>query len=113
MVDFIRDAEVVIADSQYNIAEYPSRRGWGHTCAEDTVQMALRGHVRRLFLFHHDPDRTDENLDALVERQRERVEQSGQTLRISAAREGEEVVLENRDGPDRKLLRQSAAASAE
>jgi hypothetical protein len=30
----------VIADSQYDAIEYPSRHGWGHTCAEDTVQLA-------------------------------------------------------------------------
>jgi hypothetical protein len=32
----------VIADSQYDAIEYPSRHGWGHTCAEDTVQLRLQ-----------------------------------------------------------------------
>ncbi len=94
VVEFLRGADVVIADSQYDAVEYPSRRGWGHTCADDTVQLAARAGARRLYLFHHDPDRTDEKLKALVERERAGLAGNGAKLEVSAAREGEELVLE-------------------
>ena len=48
VVDFLQNADVVIADSQYDAIEYPSRRGLGHTCADDTVQLAARAGVQQL-----------------------------------------------------------------
>jgi phosphoribosyl 1,2-cyclic phosphodiesterase/ActR/RegA family two-component response regulator len=93
VVDFLRGAAVVIADSQYDAIEYPSRRGWGHTCADDTVQLAVRAGVKRLFLFHHDPDHGDEKIAAMVERAQSEVAQDGGKLVVTAAREGEEISL--------------------
>jgi len=58
------------------------------------VQLAVRAGARRLYLFHHDPDRTDEKLKALVERERASLAGSGTKLEVNAAREGEELVLE-------------------
>jgi phosphoribosyl 1,2-cyclic phosphodiesterase/ActR/RegA family two-component response regulator len=93
VVEFLRDAEVVIADSQYDAIEYPSRRGWGHTCADDTVQLAARAGAKRVYLFHHDPDHNDEKIQAMVERARREIEWTGSKLQVSAAREGEEIAL--------------------
>src|SRR5207237_8357119 len=81
VVDFLRDADVVIADSQYDAIEYPSRRGWGHTCADDTVQLAIRAGVKRLFLFHHDPDHHDKKLPEMVARGQKEIARSGASLR--------------------------------
>ena len=93
IIAFLRGADVVIADSQYDESEYPSRLGWGHTCADDTVQTAIRAGVKRLFLFHHDPDHQDEKIESMVARGRERVEKEGSSLIVTAASEGAEVVL--------------------
>ena len=93
VVDFMQGADVLIADSQYDEAEYPSRRGWGHTCADDTVQLAMRAQVKRLVLFHHDPDHNDGRLDAMVERARGLVAERTAKLEVSGAKEGEEIVL--------------------
>ena len=93
VIEFVRGADVLIADSQYDEAEYPVRLGWGHTCADDTVQNAIRAGVRQLFLFHHDPDHPDEKITSMVSRARVRVAEQGAHLLVSAAREGGEVVL--------------------
>jgi phosphoribosyl 1,2-cyclic phosphodiesterase/CheY-like chemotaxis protein len=93
MIAFLRGADVVIADSQYDAAEYPMRLGWGHTCVDDTVQNAVRAGVKELFLFHHDPDHHDEKIDAMVARARERVAEQGSPLIVTAAREGAEIIL--------------------
>jgi phosphoribosyl 1,2-cyclic phosphodiesterase len=93
VVDFLRGADLIIADSQYDAIEYPSRRGWGHTCADDTVQLAMRAGAKRLALFHHDPDHTDEKIAAMVERAQSEVAQTGGTLIVTAAREGDEISL--------------------
>ena len=94
VVDFIREADVVIGDTQYDATEYPSRLGWGHTCVDDAVDLALRAGVKKLFLFHHDPDHYDNKMTELTADAEEKVAAAGSSMRVSAAREGTEIVLE-------------------
>ncbi|MEO7297486.1 MAG: hypothetical protein ABI042_02785, partial [Verrucomicrobiota bacterium] len=94
VIDFMRDAEVMISDSQYDRVEYPSRLGWGHTCADDTVDLAMRAGVKNLFLFHHDPDHDDAKIEVMVAEGQARVKECGSSLIVNAAREGGEFVLE-------------------
>jgi len=91
--DFIRGADLLIMDSQYTEAEYSGKVGWGHSCFEDTVQLALDSGVKRLYLFHHDPRRSDEDLSRIVAEARERAVAAGSPLLIEAAREGAKVLL--------------------
>ncbi len=57
------DADVLIHDAQYSRAELrQGKQGWGHSAWEDVVDFARVARVRQLFLFHHDPTRTDEEL---------------------------------------------------
>lgn len=93
VIAFLRDADVVIADSQYDFAEYETRRGWGHTCADDTVDLAIRAGVKQLFLFHHDPDHDDEKISEMVARGEEKVRERNSSLKVAAAREGAEYSL--------------------
>ncbi len=94
VVDFLRDAQVMIADSQYDRAEYPGRIGWGHTCADDTVDLAIRAGVKQLFLFHHDPDHDDAKIEAMVADGQAKAAAKGSQLVVSAACEGSEFRLE-------------------
>jgi phosphoribosyl 1,2-cyclic phosphodiesterase/ActR/RegA family two-component response regulator len=93
LMDFIRGADVLIMDSQYDATEYETRAGWGHGCVDDVVALALRANVKRLFLFHHDPTHDDAKMDSMVEWARQFVGALGDTLPVEAAREGAEVVL--------------------
>jgi ribonuclease BN (tRNA processing enzyme) len=58
--------DVLIHDSQYTAAELPERRDFGHSTVEYAVGLALEAGVRRLLLFHHDPTRTDDAIDAIL-----------------------------------------------
>jgi ribonuclease BN (tRNA processing enzyme) len=40
--------------------------GWGHTTVEYAIAAARRACVKKLILFHHDPGRTDAEIDALA-----------------------------------------------
>ena len=93
VIEFLRGAEVVIADSQYDAAEYPTRRGWGHTCADDTALLAARAGAKRVYLFHHDPDHDDVKMGKMVESARAAVQQNGYSIEVFAAREGETLSL--------------------
>ena len=98
VVDFIRHADVVIGDTQYDATEYPTRLGWGHTCADDAVELAMRAGVKHLFLFHHDPDHHDEKMIQMISRAEERIAAAGSSMIVSAAREGGEIVLSSSEG---------------
>ncbi|HMJ06358.1 MAG TPA: MBL fold metallo-hydrolase, partial [Chthoniobacterales bacterium] len=93
VIEFLRAADVMIADSQYDRVEYPTRLGWGHTCADDTVDLAIRAQVKQLFLFHHDPDHDDAKIEAMAAEGQARAKEQGSDLVVSAAREGGEFRL--------------------
>ena len=93
LVDFLEGADVLIHDAQYTIEEYRTKTGWGHSFYDFAVEMALRGKVKKLILFHHDPLRTDKDLDLQVQRARSIVAQRGAALEIEAAFEGLEIDL--------------------
>ena len=99
--DLACDADLLIHDCQYTDDEYPSRVGWGHSAMEDTLVFADRVGARRLLLFHHDPLHTDEFLDAMEERARERWRELGHDPQtVALAREGGELEV-NRGQPAR------------
>ena len=94
MVDFVRDADVLILDSQYDRAEYRRHIGWGHGCVDASVALALKAGVKRLCLFHHDPDHNDQRMDELVRRARKMAARRKSKLKVDAAREGMEIRLD-------------------
>ena len=93
MIEFVRDADVLILDSQYDAEEYKAHVGWGHGCVDDSVALALKANAKHLCLFHHDPDHNDERIDRLVKRGRQMVRNRKGKLKVDAAREGMTIVL--------------------
>ena len=94
LVEFIRGADVLIMDAQYDAQEYAQRVGWGHSCVDDVADMAVRAGAKRLFLFHHDPTHDDERISRMLAYTRRLVaEGGGPEILVEAAREGLEVVL--------------------
>jgi phosphoribosyl 1,2-cyclic phosphodiesterase len=93
MLKFVRDSDVLILDSQYDRAEYKKHIGWGHGCVDDSIDLALKANVKKLVLFHHDPDHDDARMDELVKYARNIVKKSKSRLQIEAAREGTEIQL--------------------
>jgi len=65
-VDFTQNADLLIHDAEYMPDEYPEKKGWGHSTVEDAVLLAQEASVRQLGLYHHNQDRTDADVDALV-----------------------------------------------
>lgn len=93
MIEFIRDADVLILDSQYDRTEYARHIGWGHGCVDDSVALALKAGVKRLILFHHDPRHDDRKIDALLKHARQLVAKKKGKLKVAAAREGLTIQL--------------------
>jgi phosphoribosyl 1,2-cyclic phosphodiesterase len=77
--------DVLLHDAQHTAEELPSRAQFGHSAAEYAVALAERAAARSVLLFHHDPSRTDDEVDALVARF------AAATVPVSAAHEGQVV----------------------
>jgi len=65
-LDLAGGADLLLHDAQHTAAEYARLRHFGHSAVEYAVGLAEKAGVGRLLLFHHDPARTDEEIDALV-----------------------------------------------
>lgn len=91
MIDAFRGVGLLIHDAQYTAEEYRNRVGWGHSCLEAVVQTATACGAQRLVLFHHDPDRTDHELDAMLATARRLAAVQGGGLEVDAAAEGMEI----------------------
>jgi phosphoribosyl 1,2-cyclic phosphodiesterase len=98
MIDFVREADVLILDSQYDRAEYKTHTGWGHGCVDDSVNLAIKAGVKKLVLFHHDPDHDDCRMDGLVKHARQLAAKSRSKLKVDGACEGMVIRLGGKVG---------------
>jgi phosphoribosyl 1,2-cyclic phosphodiesterase len=93
LVQFLSGCDILILDAQYTDEEYQAHLGWGHGSLSMAVSLAADANVRKLVLFHHDPDHDDAEIDQMVARARALVPATGKALDVVGAREGEEFLL--------------------
>jgi ribonuclease BN (tRNA processing enzyme) len=69
IIEFARDADLLIHDAQYRDDEYYSalkpKKGWGHSTVQMAAEVAMKAGVRRLALFHHEPNHDDKTMRAI------------------------------------------------
>jgi len=81
-------ADLLVHDSMFDDDEYASRRGWGHSPVSRAIEVAERANAKMLALFHHNPDATDEVIDALQAKARTMT-----NIPVVAASENEPIEL--------------------
>ena len=96
-ISFFKGADLVILDSQYSDQEYVEKVGWGHPRFTTSVDLAVQAEVKRLALFHHDPNHSDSEIDGFVDQARARAKMHGANFEIFAARESLELRLIKQD----------------
>ena len=87
-LDLCEGVDVLIHDAQYTAAELPDRLHFGHSAGEYAVGLARRSGASSVVLFHHDPARTDAEVEAI-----ERSLRTDAGLDVVAAREGDTIDL--------------------
>jgi ribonuclease BN (tRNA processing enzyme) len=92
-VRFVQGCNLLIHDAQYLPEEMEEHRGWGHSNYEEVVHLAAKAGVRRLILTHHDPSRTDTQVEEIIARARQLAAALAPRLTIDAAREGDSYRL--------------------
>jgi len=87
-LELARDADVLIHDAQYLPEEKAQTTNRGHCTYEDAIALARAAGARRLVCFHHDPSRTDRELDEIASWLRQLND-----LKVDVAYEGMEIRL--------------------
>jgi phosphoribosyl 1,2-cyclic phosphodiesterase len=87
----IQGVDVVIADSSYTDEEYASKKGWGHGTLASSIRMAKEAGAKILYFTHHEPTRSDDDLERLFAGIQESFPAEGMEYRL--AREGDELTL--------------------
>jgi ribonuclease BN (tRNA processing enzyme) len=64
--------DVLIHDAQYTPEEFAEKYYWGHCTVDYALFVAQEAGAKRLVMFHHDPARTDDQVDALLAGARQR-----------------------------------------
>lgn len=93
MVTFARGAAVLVHDTMYTTEEYDHHQGWGHSTYAEVVDLAVDAGVGTLVLFHHEPRRTDDQIEQCLAACQQQVQDRGATVRVVAAAEGLTLTL--------------------
>jgi ribonuclease BN (tRNA processing enzyme) len=67
LVRFVQGADALITDCTYGDEEYTDKMCWGHSAVSPVVDLASRAQVKQLFLHHHDPDQSDQAIEAKLQ----------------------------------------------
>lgn len=92
-VKFCQGADVLIHDAQYTPQEIDDRRGWGHSDYQAAFDLAYKAEVKRLFLFHHDPSKSDPEVTAMKVMCEDLAEKRNSAMVVEGAKEGAEIEL--------------------
>ncbi len=85
---FFAGADLLVHDAQYTQKEYDTgKQGWGHSSFEWAIKSAHKARVKHLVLFHHEPLRTDEELERLYNGYMAQIKGKTKT-KVSLAQEG-------------------------
>ena len=93
LIDFMRGVDVLIADSAYTVQEYPAKKGWGHGTFDSCIDLAKKAETKSLYFTHHEPLRSDDDLDALYRRLQEQYSNDSDMPQYAVAHEGLEIEL--------------------
>ncbi len=65
-VDFCQGVDLLIHDAQYVERDMPAKHGWGHSLISQVRQLAVDAQIKNIVMYHHDPERTDGELDEIA-----------------------------------------------
>ena len=66
LIDLVQGTDLMIMDTTFDQDEFYQKRSWGHAFPEYAVAIAKAAGVKKVALFHHSPDATDDMLDELA-----------------------------------------------
>jgi ribonuclease BN (tRNA processing enzyme) len=77
-------ADLLIHDGEFTEEEYRTCIQWGHSTSAAALDLAMAAGVKRLGLFHLNQDRTDQDVDRMVDRCSQVAAEAGSALECFA-----------------------------
>lgn len=93
MVKWLTGADLLVHDAQYTPTEYRQKHGWGHSPYTFPLKLAALAGIKRVILFHHDPDHDDQRLRSFLAEARRYVKQQKWKLTCELAMEGQSLTI--------------------
>ncbi len=87
LINFSKDADILICDGQYSRNELELKAGFGHSCWEDAIIVAKKANCKKLYIIHHDPYSND---DCLFDIETTQIKES---KKFVFAKKGEEIIV--------------------
>ena len=84
-------ANTLIHDAQFLESDF--KPTWGHSTITSAIDVAAKSKVKRLVLYHHDPDRSDDALDRIAVEAQKKADERAPGLEVVVAREGMELAI--------------------
>jgi phosphoribosyl 1,2-cyclic phosphodiesterase len=92
-VDFSAGADLLVHDGEYTSDDYTTMKGWGHSLYKDALKLALEADVKSLGLCHHNQNRTDDEIDSIVNKCSDIIKDAGSGLECFAVAQDLEIEL--------------------
>src|SRR5437667_213575 len=89
VIPLAQGADTLIHDAQFLKSDFQPT--WGHSTIDAAIDVAAKAKVKRLVLYHHDPDRTDDALDHIGLQAQRTGREKLPGLEVVVAREGLEL----------------------
>ena len=93
-VKTILNTDILIHDAQYTPEDYKKKKGWGHSCYIDVINMAIDANVKNLYLFSHDPNNNDKVIKNIQKECQKIIENKNSSLKCFIAKESLEISLD-------------------
>jgi phosphoribosyl 1,2-cyclic phosphodiesterase len=88
-----KNADILIHDAQYIEADMPLKHGWGHSLISQVTKLGESAEVKNLVYYHHDPERSDDDIDAELEKASKALKENGSSVIPYFAHEGLKLTL--------------------
>lgn len=91
--EFSQGADLLIHDAEFSTRDYPLTRSFGHSLFSDAVRLGMEAGVGRFGMFHHNRERTDSQVDAMVEASRTIVKKNNARMNCFAVGNSFDITL--------------------
>ncbi len=83
-IEFAYGADLLFHDAEYTPEEYESKVLWGHSAYTEAIDLAIQAGVKKLGLFHLNQERSDDEVDQIVDQCQTIINTEGHSLECFA-----------------------------
>jgi len=91
VIALAKDADMLIHDAQFLDSDF--KPTWGHSTIQSAIDVAVKAGAKKLVLYHHDPDRSDDALDRIGKQAQAEAQEQARGMQVVVAREGLELAV--------------------